>query len=302
PRIGFLLPSSQSFYPPRLNAFWQGLQTLGYTEGKNIVFEFRYAEGKFDRLPDLATELVRLDVDVIVTTTDRGISAAKHASSTIPIVFAVAGDPVASGLVASLARPGGNITGLTNLAPELSGKRVELLKEAVPLIKRVAFFWTPAGGAAIPSLKATHETANALGLQLQTFEVNHSRDFDSAFQTMTREHTQAFVTNPGPIINSNQRRILQFAAKNGLAAMYAAPEFTDAGGLMSYAPSYEDIYRRAAILVDKILKGAKPAELPIEQPRKFELIVNLKTAKQIGLTIPESILFRADKVIRDAPG
>lgn len=298
PRIGLLLPSSQSFYPRRINAFRQGLHERGYTVGKNIVIEFRYAEGKLDRLPDLATELVRLNVDVIVTTTDRGVRSAKSASGTIPIVFAVTGDPVAGGLVESLARPGGNVTGLTNLSPELSGKRLELLKEAVPGVTRIAFLWTPLGTASVVPLKTTQEVANAFRLQLQTIEVKDSKDVDNAFQTIISERAQAFVTNPGPIMNSHQVRILQFAAKNRLPAMYAAPEFTDASGLMSYSPNYDDLYRRAATFVDKIVKGAKPADLPIEQPTKFELVINLKTAKQIGLTIPPNVLARADRIIK----
>jgi putative tryptophan/tyrosine transport system substrate-binding protein len=297
PRIGLLLTSSQSFNAPRINAFRQGLHSLGYTEGKNIVIEYRYAEGKLDRLPDLATELVRLGVDVIVTGTVAGVLAAKNASSTIPIVSMTA-DPVASGLVESLARPGGNVTGLTNLAPDLSGKRLELLKEAVPGMTRVAFLWNRISPAASLSFKTTQETANVLGLQLQSLEVQNSENFDSAFQTMIKKRAQGFLTTPGPIISSHQAGILQFAANNRLPAIYTYSEFVDAGGLMSYNPSYDDLYRRAAIYVDKILKGAKPSDLPVEQPMKFEFVINLKTAKQIGLTIPPNVLARADKVIK----
>jgi putative ABC transport system substrate-binding protein len=297
PRIGLLLTSSQSFNLPRIDAFRQGLHTLGYTEGKNIVIEYRYAEGKLDRLPELATELMRLRVDVIVTATVPGVLAAKNASSTIPIVSMTA-DPVAAGLVESLARPGGNVTGLTNLAPDLSGKRLELLKEAVPGAIRVAFLWNRLSSAANLVLKTTQETANALGLQFQSLEVQNSENFDSAFQAVIRNRAQAFLTSPDPIITSQQPRILQFAANNRLPAIYPYSEFVDAGGLMSYNPSYEDLYRRAAIYVDKILKGRKPADLPVEQPMKFEFIVNLKAAKQIGLTIPPNVLARGDRVIQ----
>jgi putative tryptophan/tyrosine transport system substrate-binding protein len=297
PRIGLLLTSSQSFNLVRIDAFRQGLHSLGYTEGKNIVIEYRYAEGKLDRLPDLATELMRVGVDVIVTGTVPGVLAAKNASSTIPIVSMTA-DPVAAGLVESLARPGGNVTGLTNLSPDLSGKRLELLKEAVPGATRVAFLWNRLSPVTSLALKTTQETANALGLQFQSLEVQNSENFDSAFQTMIRERAQAFLTTPGPIIASHQAQILQFAANNRLPAIYPYSEFVDAGGLMSYNPSYDDMYRRAAIYVDKILKGRKPADLPVEQPTKFEFIINLKAAKQISLTIPPNVLTRADKVIR----
>jgi putative tryptophan/tyrosine transport system substrate-binding protein len=297
PRIGLLLTSSQSFNLVRIHAFRQGLHSLGYTEGKNIVIEYRYAEGKLDRLPDLATELIRLGVDVIVTGTVPGVLAAKNASSTIPIVSMTA-DPVAAGLVESLARPGGNVTGLTNLSPDLSGKRLELLKEAVPGATRVAFLWNRLSPVTSLALKTTQETANALGLQFQSLEVQNSENLDSAFQTVLRERAQAFLTTPGPIIASHQAQILQFAANNRLPAIYPYTEFVDAGGLMSYNPSYDDMYRRAAIYVDKILKGRKPADLPVEQPTKFEFIINLKAAKQISLTIPPNVLTRADKVIR----
>ena len=297
PRIGLLLPYSQPVSPLRINAFRQGLHSLGYTEGKNVVIEYRFAEGKLDRIPDLATELVRLGVDVIVTTSTPGVSAAKNASSTIPIV-SITADPVASGLVESLARPGGNVTGLTNLAPDLSGKRLELLKEAVPRMTRVGFLWNRLSTAASGSVKTTQETANALGLQLQSFEVQNTENFDSAFQTMIRKRAQAFLTSPGPIIFSHQAQIIQFAANNRLPAIYTYSEFVDAGGLSSYNPSYDDLYRRAAIYVDKILKGRKPTDLPVEQPTKFELVINLKAAKQIRLTIPPTILARADKVIK----
>ena len=297
-RIGYLLGASSSFYTARIDAFQQGLNELGYTEGKNIVIEYRYADGKADRLPALAVELVRLKLDVIVATTTPSVLAVKKASATIPIVFVSVADPVASGLVASLARPGGNITGLTILAPELSGKRLELLKEAVPKATRVAFLWNSANPAQGLLWKESQAAAQELRLQLQSLEVRSSNDFENTFEAALRERAQALITAPEPLINTHLKRIVEFAAKNRLPAMYVGLEVVDAGGLMSYAPDYTHQYRRAATYVDKILKGAKPGDLPIEQPTKFEFVINLKTAKQIGLTIPQSILYRADKVIK----
>jgi len=296
PRIGFLVVPSRSFFADRMESFRQELHSLGYVEGKNILIEYRYAEGKLDRLPELAKELVGVKVDLIVTTSTQSVLAAKNATRTIPIVFAAVQDPVASGIVNSLARPGGNATGSSILGPDLGGKRLELLKEVVPKITQVAFL---SGLIATPvTVKETQAAAQALGLQFQSLEVGDSKDFDRAFEAITKNPAQALLTNPGAIINSHQDRIIQFAAKNRLPAMYAGPEFVDAGGLMSYAPSYTDLFRRAAVYVDKILKGVKPAELPVEQPTKFEFVINLKAAKQIGLTIPPNVLARADKVIR----
>jgi ABC-type uncharacterized transport system substrate-binding protein len=298
PRIGFLGGASASFYAARTNAFRQGLNELGYTEGKNIDIEYRYAEGKFDRLPDLAAELVGLKLDVIVAAPTPSVLAAKKASATTPIVFASVVDPVASGLVASLARPGGNITGLTILGPELSGKRLELLKEVLPNVTRVAALWNSANPAQELVWKEMKAAAQELRLQLQSLEVRSANDFDIAFKAALRERAQALIPSGEPLINTQLKRIVEFAAKNRLPAMYAGPEVVDAGGLMSYAPNYTDQYRRAAVYVDKILKGAKPADLPVEQPTKFEFVINLKTAKQIGLTIPQSVLYRADKVVK----
>jgi ABC-type uncharacterized transport system substrate-binding protein len=298
PRIGFLGSASTSFYAARINAFRQGLNELGYTEGKNIDIEYRYAEGKFDRLPDLAAELVGLKLDVIVAAPTPSVLAAKKASATTPIVFASVVDPVASGLVASLARPGGNITGLTILGPELSGKRLELLKEVLPNVTRVAALWNSANPAQELVWKEMQAAAQELRLQLQSLEVRSANDFDIAFKAALRERAQALIPSGEPLINTQLKRIVEFAAKNRLPAMYAGPEVVDAGGLMSYAPNYTDQYRRAAVYVDKILKGAKPADLPVEQPTKFEFVINLKTAKQIGLTIPPNVLARADKVIK----
>ena len=298
PKIGFLVGPSRSFFASRMESFQQGLHSLGYIEGKNIVIEYRYAEGKADRLPTLAAELVGLNVDVIVTSATPSVLAAKKATSTIPVVFVSVTDPVSSGLVTSLARPGGNITGLTILAPELSGKRLELLKEAVPNVTRVAFLWNPANPAQAPQWREAQAAAQALGLRLQSLEVRSSNDFDSTFEAALRERARALIASPEPLINTHLKRIVEFAAKNRLPAMYAGPEVVDAGGLMSYSPDYTYQYRRAATYVDKILKGAKPADLPVEQPTKFELIINLKAAKQIGLTIPPNVLARADKVIK----
>ena len=297
-RIGFLAGASASFNSAQIKVFLQGLRELGYVEGKNIVIEYRYADGNLDQLPDLVADLVRLKVDLIVTNSSPGVLAAKKATRTVPIVFVSIGDPVGSGHVDSLARPGGNVTGLTTLGPGLAGKRLELLKEAFPKVSRVAVLWNPANPNLTPERKETEVAAQGLGVQLQSVEVRSVNDFDNAFLAITNERAQALLTTPDPLNNSQAKRIIEFATKNRLPAMYANPEFVDRGGLMSYAPSYSDLYRRTAIYVDKILNGAKPAELPVEQPKKFEFIINLKAAKQIGLTIPPTVLARADKVIR----
>jgi putative ABC transport system substrate-binding protein len=298
-RIGFLAGASASFNSAQIKAFLQGLRELGYIEGKNIVIEYRYADGKLNRLPDLAADLVRLKVDLIVTNAGApGVLAAKKATRTVPIVFLSAGDPVGSGLVESFARPGGNVTGSTTLGPELAGKRLELLKEAFPKVSRVAVLWNPANPALIPERKETEVAAQGLGVQLQSVEVRSVNDFDNAFSAITNERAQALLTTPDPVNNSQAKRIIEFATKSRLPAMYANPEFVNGGGLMSYGPSYTDMYRRTATYVDKILKGAKAGELPVEQPKKFDFIINLDAAKQIGLTIPPSVLTRADKIIR----
>jgi putative tryptophan/tyrosine transport system substrate-binding protein len=297
PRIGILAPGSSAFPTSAYHdSFRQGLRELGYIEGKNIFIEIRYAEGKQDRLSDIATELVKLKVDVIVTSTRPGVLAAKNATSAIPIVFAAVGDPVRAGLVSSLARPGENITGLSILNLELLGKRLELLKETFPKITKVAYFrdaTAPGTGSA-----ELHATASALGLQLQSLEVRSAKDFDSAFEAILKERAQALTTSAGPVISINQQRIVAFAVKNRLPAIYPYSEVIDAGGLMFYGVSFSDLFRRAATYVDKILKGAKPADLPVEQPKKFEFVINLKAAKQIGLTIPPNVLARADRVIK----
>jgi putative tryptophan/tyrosine transport system substrate-binding protein len=296
PRIGFLAAPSQSFFSARAEGFRQGLRNLGYIEGKNIVIEYRYADGNLRRLPELAEELVSLKVDVIVAS-GAGCMAAKNATQTIPIVFVSVQDPVASGLVDSLAKPGGNVTGLSNLASELSGKRLELFKETVPKITRVAFLWSSATGKGVTE-KQAQAAAKALGLQFQSLEIHDSKDFDAVFEAATKGRAHALLTSPSSFLNTHQARIIEFATKNRLPAMYGEPEFVDAGGLMSYTPNAADLFRRAATYVDKILKDRKPADLPIEQPTKFEFIINLKAAKQIGVTIPPNVLARADRVIK----
>jgi putative ABC transport system substrate-binding protein len=297
-RIGILIAPSASSFSNRVEALRRRLRELGYVEGKNIVIEYRYAEGKVERIPDLAAELVRLKVDVIVTSGGGGtILAAKKASATIPIVFAGAADPVGEGLVSSLARPGGNITALSQMSPDLDGKRLELLKEAFPKVVRVAFLWQPGwrGNLALTDMEAA---AKALGVKLLSLEVRSLDDFDSAFARAKRDGAQALITTPGGIIATQRRQVLEFAAKNRLPAMYTNSEFVEAGGLMSYAPNLADQWRRAADFVDKILKGTKPADLPVEQPTKFEFVINVKAAKQIGLTIPPKVMAQADRVIK----
>ena len=297
-RMGFLGGSSASAYSSFLEAFRQSLHDLGYDEGQNIAIDYRYGEGKRDRLPGLSADLAHLKVDVIVVSGALAISALKNATKTIPIVMTTVEDPVAQGFVASLARPGGNITGLTNLAPELSGKRLELLKESFPKISRVAVLWDPSTPGSVVTFKETQIVAPALGVQLQSVEVRSPNDFEGAFRSATTERAGALIVLQSLLTNAHRQRIVELAVNNRLPSMYTQTEYVEVGGLMSYAPSYTDIYRRAATYVDKILKGTKPADLPVEQPTKFEFIINLKTAKQIGVTIPPNVLARADKVIR----
>ena len=299
-RIGFLGTASASdfAYARLIESFRQGLRDLGYEEGKNIVIEYRWAEGRAERLPDLAAELVRLKVDVIVSHGTPGPLAAKHATSTIPIVMTSAGDPVGSGLVASLARPGGNVTGLNLLAPELGGKRLQLLKEVVPGVSRVAVLWNAANPYPVLVWRETEVSAPTLGVQLQSLEVRGPYDFESAFGAAIRGRAGALLTVEDPLTVIHRTQIVDFAAKSRLPAMYGIREFVDVGGLMSYGANIADLYRRAATYVDKILKGAKPSDLPVEQPTKFEFVINLKTAKALGLTMPQSLLIRADQVIQ----
>jgi putative ABC transport system substrate-binding protein len=298
PRIGFLITSSPSVIAPRIDAFRQGLRELGYVEGKNIVIERRHAEGKFDHLPALAAELVRLNVDVIVTSGPTATRPAKGATSTIPIVMTFDDDPVGSGFVASLARPGGNITGLSTLSPEISGKQLELLKEIVPRLGRVVVIGTSTRQGTAQALKEMELAAVAFGVKLQYLDIENPKDIESAFQAASKGRADAVLVLQSPVSNSQRVQIADLALKSRLPATYPRREFVEDGGLMSYGVSISDLDRRAATYVDKILKGAKPADLPVEQPKKFELIINLKAAKQIDLTIPPNVLARADKVIR----
>ena len=299
PRIGFLSTSIPSpAASARADALRQGLRDLGYVEGKNIVIEFRYAEGKYDRFPELAAELLALKVDLIVAPETPAASAAKKATQTIPIITVSAADPVGSGLVVSLARPGGNVTGLSLVAGlEMSGKQLELLKEAVPKLIHVAVLANPANPPTAGFINEAKLVASSLGVQLHIHEARDPNELEGEFSAIKKERDGALLVIAAPFIGINSQ-IVSFATSNRLPAMYPYRESVDAGGLMSYGPSQPDLYRRAATYVDKILKGAKPAELPVEQPMKFEFIINLKAAKQIGLTIPPTVLARADKVIR----
>ncbi len=298
PRIGYLTGATADGQSARIEAFRHGLRALGYVEGKNIVIEYRYAEGKLDRLPVLAAELVRLKVDVIVSGGGGNTQAAKNATNTIPIVMTNDSDPVASGYVASLARPGGNITGLSNLAPELNGKRLELLKEIIPKLSHVAVLGTSTTGDNAPLLRDVDLAAAAFGVKLQDLYVTGPKDIETVFRTASKGRADAVLVQAGSIFNSRRTQIAELAVKSRLPAMYATSQYVVDGGLMTYGVNVNDLDRRAATYVDKILKGRTPADLPVEQPMKFEFIVNLKAAKQIGLTIPPNVLVRADKVIR----
>ena len=282
---------------PSVEAVQQALRDLGYLEGKNIVIEYRYAEGKVDRLPKLAEELVRLNVDVIWAV-GPAVPHANNATKTLPIVISNVGDPVALGLVSSLAKPGGHITGLATLSPELSGKRLELLKEVIPKLSRVAFFGNSTAPANAQGLKESELAAAALGLQLQYLEVQSAKEIEPAFEAVSKGRAQAVLLLRNPLTANHHERIVELALKSRLPTLYADREFVEAGGLISYGADYMFTYRRVAHYVDKILKGTKPTDLPIEQPTKFELVINLNTAKQIGLTIPPAVLARADKVIK----
>ena len=302
PRIGYLSPADPASDAIRAEAILLALRKRGYTEGQDIVVEYRYAEGKRIRYPELAAELVRLKVDVIVVAgADPLIQAAKNATKTIPIVMTGGGaDPVEAGLVESLARPGGNITGLTNLTRELGGKRLELLKEAVPKLARVAVLYDPTAPSSGRELKEVlPDAAGALGLTLQPWEVRTAGDFEKVFAAVNKQRPDGlYVAGGGPVLVTNQKRLVGFALKSRLPSVYMSREFVDAGGLMYYGADQAEMYRRVGYYVDRILKGAKPGDLPVEQPTKFELVINLKTAKQIGLTIPQKVLGRADRVIK----
>jgi putative ABC transport system substrate-binding protein len=298
PRIGYLTASTPVAQLPGTEALREGLREFGYVEGQNIAIEFRYAEEKPERLPALAAEMVRLKVDVIVTGGPTATRTAKETTNTVPIVMSQDSDPVGNGFVASLARPGGNITGLATLSPELSGKRLELLKEIVPKLNRVAVLGTSTNPGNAQGLKETELAAKAFRVQLQYLDVRDPKDIEIAFREASREQADAVLVLGGPVVLPQRTKVAELAVKNRLPAIYNRPEFVEAGGLVSYSASYTDMSRRAATYVDKILKGAKPADLPVEQPTKFEFIINLKAAKQIGLTIPPNVLARADKVIR----
>ena len=301
PRLGYLSNGDPATESTRAEAFRRALRDLGYVEGQNIAIEYRYAEGKRDRFPELAAELVRLKVDIIVVTGgNRIIPAAKNATKTIPIVMTGAGiDPVDAGLVESLARPGGNVTGVTNLTGELGGKRLELFKEAVPKVVRVAVLHDPGTAASVHQVKEVlPAAARALGLTIKPWEVQGTDGFERVFAALTKERPDGLYVSLGPLMLANGNRIAGFALKSRLPSIYVRREFVDAGGLMSYGADLADSYKRVAYFVDRILKGAKPADLPVEQPTKFEFVINLKTAKQIGLTIPPNVLARADKVIK----
>ncbi len=281
-----------------LDAFRQGLREQGYVERQNVAFEHRYAKGKYERFAELAADLVRLKVDVIVAHNEPATVAAKQATSTIPIVMTFVTDPVASGLVASLARPGGNITGLSSLvSPEIVGKRLELLKEAVPTVSRVAVLHNPTYPQTGVGIREAQAAARSLRLQLELVEARGPDEFGGAFATMTRKRVGAVLVLEDPSFTVNRTQLVDLAAKKRLPAMYGVREFVDAGGLMAYAPNLADLFRRAGTYAGRILKGAKPADLPVEQPTKFELVINLKTAKALGLTIPQSVMMRADQVI-----
>ena len=299
PRIGYLALGSPAGNPLRTEAFRQGLRELGYVEGKNIIVEYRYAEGKFDRQPALAAELVPLKVDVIVTAGPPSTRAAKDATATIPIVMTQVGDPVGSGFVASLARPGGNITGLSALSPEITGKQLELLKEIVPKLSRVAVFGTSTNPDNAQLLKEVELAAKAFGVKLQYLDIRDPKDIETAFRAANKGQAGAVIMRVGGGgVGAHRTEIANLAVKSRLPAIYYDPQYVDAGGLMTYGVNHTDLDRRAATYVDKILKGAKPADLPVEQPIKFELIINLKAAKQIGLTIPPEVLARANRLIK----
>src|SRR5690349_7858519 len=298
PTIGYLSVLSPSSDSARIGGFRQSLAELGYVDGQNVTIQPRYAEGKLDRLPKLAGELVGLDVDVIVAGGSTAIRAVKNATKVIPIIMAHGSDPVELGYVASLARPGGNITGLTHLAPELGGKRLELLKDIVAKLSRVAVLTDPGAGGHAPQMKELVSAAPGLGLELRPIEIRSSTEVEKAFSVLKTERAGALIGIQVPTLDRLRGEIVQLATKHKIPGMYPTEEYVDSGGLMSYAADIVSLFRRSATYVDKILKGSKPGNLPVEQPTKFELIVNLKAAKQIGLTIPPNVLARADRVIR----
>ena len=293
-KIGYLSPDSPSAV---ITPFLDALRELGWIEGQNVTFEYRYAENRLERLPELAAELVRLNVDVIVARGTLGPLAAKRATSTIPIVMTAAGDPLGSGRVASLARPGGNVTGVSLMAPDLGGKRLELLKEVLPRLDRVAVLWNAANPYPALVFKETQAAGQTLGIEVQSLEVRAPDDFDGAFEAARRQRPDALITVEDPLTVTHRQRVADFTSEQQLPSLHGVREFAAAGGLMSYGASLADLFRRAAGYVDKILRGAKPADLPVQQPSKFELVINLKTAKALGLEVPPTLLARADEVI-----
>jgi putative tryptophan/tyrosine transport system substrate-binding protein len=297
-RIGYLSASSRSSEAASNEGLRQGLHELGYIEGQNIVIEYRWGEGRSDQLPELAADLIRLNVDVMVVRGDMAILAAKQLTSTIPIVMAGVGDPVGRGFIASLARPGGNITGVSNLSVDISGKWLELLKETAPRIAQVAVLRNAANPTHSTLLKETQIAARALGVKLLDLECRSPEDFDNLFATTTKARVDALIMFPDPMLSANQRRVVDYVTRTRLSSMAMPSGYAEAGGLMAYGPNVQNNLRRTATYVDKILKGTKPADLPVELPTKFEFVINLKAAKQIGLTIPQSVLYRADKVIK----
>ena len=298
-KIGFLATSTQVSIAHLIAAFRQELRELGYIEGKTVLFELRFADGAPERLPQLARDLVRLKPDVIVATTDPAIAAVRRETQTIPIVMVLSSDPAGAGFVASLSRPGGNVTGLSTLSAETSGKRLELLREVVPALARVALLWSPDSRGNLLDYKETEAVARSLHVELQSVELYRAEDIDRAFSAVTNGHAQALIVPAGnPVSMARRDQVTSFAQRSRLPSIYGQRAYVDDGGLMSYGPSSADLYRRAAIFVDKILKGAKPADLAVEQPTKFELVINLKTAKALGITVPQSLLLRADEVIQ----
>ncbi|MBI2992094.1 MAG: ABC transporter substrate-binding protein [Deltaproteobacteria bacterium] len=298
PRIGFLGNSTAALETNLVGPFREGLRDLGYTEGRNILIEYRWAEGKYDRFPALIAELIALKVEVIVTAGTPASLAVKKAASSIPLVMIAVGDPIGTGLIASLARPGGSITGLTSIAADLEGKRLELLREVVPALSHVAVFWNPASPFQVVAEKEVQAAAQLMRMKVLSLGVRAEEQFDNAFAAIRKERPGALLVLADRLFLHNRARIMDFATKHRLPGVHAYVELVEVGGLMSYGPSYAGMHKRAAYFVDRILKGAKPADLPVEQPTKFELIINLKAAKQIGLTIPQNVLYRADKVIK----
>jgi putative ABC transport system substrate-binding protein len=296
-RIGVLDTTPVARNAANLDAFRQGLRELGYVEGQNFVIEYRSPDRRANEFPDLANELVRLKVDLILTRGTAAVTAAKNATRTIPIVMAASGDPLGVGVVTGLARPGGNVTGLTTLTAEVSGKRLQLLKDAIPGIQRIAAVFDT-GGTPVTQWRTTEQAARSMGLEPQLLQIEKAEDLGPAFDAAFKQRADAVLVGLGPVMQNNVGRVVDLAARHRLPSAFSSREFVDAGGLMAYGVSYPDSYRRAAMYVDKILKGAKPGDLPIEQPTKFEFVINMKTAKALGLTIPPSVLLRADEVIR----